>query len=80
MSTTEWIPLLEEALVRRSVAALGADRATCCHCHRTPLVGEVVNVYGRELVCELCRPLRLEAPDRVARVRSPEHARVCRLL
>ncbi len=68
---------IETALVRASVGALGAGRASCCHCHRTPLVGECVHVYssskrGEELVCELCRPLRTAAPDRTVRVRSAE--------
>lgn len=73
-----WIPEIEDALVRRSVDALHAGRATCRHCHRTPLVGEEVYRYGTDLVCELCRPLRRGAPDGTALVRSPEHARVVR--
>jgi hypothetical protein len=62
------------ALVRRSVGALSAGRHTCRHCHRTPLVGECVYVFGADLVCELCRPLRAGAPDRTLLVRSPEQA------
>jgi hypothetical protein len=42
------------------------------HCHRTPLVGETVFLYGERLVCELCRPLRREAPGREEVVHSPE--------
>ena len=50
---------------------------TCRHCHRTPLVGEHVHVYGsgrrgEEIVCELCRPLRTAAPERTVLVRSAE--------
>ena len=62
------------ALVRRSVGALSDRRHCCRHCRRTPLVGECVYVYGEELVCELCRPLRRSAPDRTLLVRSPEGA------
>jgi hypothetical protein len=71
---------IERALVRASVGALADNRATCRHCHRTPLVGEVVHVYGthsrrgEELVCELCRPLRGAEPDRSLHVRSPGRA------
>ena len=72
---------IETALVRASVGALSAGRHGCRHCHRTPLVGEVVHVYstakrGEELVCELCRPLRAAAPDRTVRVRSADAALV----
>jgi hypothetical protein len=45
------------------------------HCHRTPLIGEVVHIYGQGLVCELCRPLRREQPASSEIVRSPEHDR-----
>ena len=67
------------ALVRRSVGALSADRHTCRHCHRTPLVGERVYLYAKgahdeEIVCELCRPLRVAAPDRTVLMRSAEQA------
>jgi hypothetical protein len=66
----------EDALLRASVDALSAGRETCRHCHRTPLVGERVHLYdGRhstETVCELCRPLRVAAPDRTELVCSAE--------
>jgi hypothetical protein len=70
---------IERALVRSSVGALSARLDRCCHCHRTPLVGEAVYVYatgrhGEEIVCELCRPLRTAAPERSVLVRSPEQA------
>ena len=69
---------IEDSLVRRSVGALHAGRVTCRHCHRTPLVGEEISLFGTELVCELCLPLRRGRPDGTAIVRSPEHARVVR--
>jgi hypothetical protein len=50
------------------------------HCHRTPLIGEVVHIYGERLVCELCRPLHRERPGRSETVRSPEHDRAVRAL
>jgi hypothetical protein len=68
-------PLLEISLLRHSVGALSARRHGCVHCHRTPLIGEVVHMYGERLVCDLCRPLHREPPGRSEPVRSPEHQR-----
>jgi hypothetical protein len=72
-------PPSEISLVRSSLGALGAGRPRCDHCHRNPLVGERVHVFaasgGERVVCELCRPLRREAPERSEVVRSSEHAR-----
>jgi hypothetical protein len=65
----------EISLLRKSVGALDAGRDCCCHCRRTPLVGEAVHVYGERLVCELCRHLRREAPGRTEIMHSPEHER-----
>lgn len=77
--------VIENALVRASVGALSAGRHACRHCHRTPLVGEVVYLYGtgrrgEDLVCELCRPLRTAAPDRTVRVRPAEQPGAVRAL
>jgi hypothetical protein len=71
-------PLVEISLLRHSVGALSARRHGCVHCHRTPLVGEVVHMYGEKLVCELCRPLHREPPARSMSVRSPEQDRAVR--
>jgi len=71
-------PLVEISLLRHSVGALSARRHGCVHCHRTPLVGEVVHMYDDRLVCELCRPLHREPPARSESVRSPEHDRAVR--
>jgi hypothetical protein len=73
-------PRLELALLRKSVWALTARRENCVHCHRTPLTGERVYLYGQRMVCELCRPLRREAPERSQLVHSPEHRRAVRVL
>jgi hypothetical protein len=51
-----------------------ADGA-CSHCHRTPLVGEHVHLYGDRLVCQLCRHLRREPPGDTVVVHSSEHHR-----
>ena len=64
---------IESALVRRSVDALGGGRCVCRHCRRTPLVGERVHLYGDDVVCELCLPLRRGAPDSSPLVHHPEH-------
>ena len=71
---------IETALTRRSVGALSRDRVVCRDCHRTPLVGERVHLYGEEPVCELCRPRHRAAPDRSALVRSPGHSDLVRSL
>ena len=74
---------IEAALLRASVDALAAGRFTCRHCHRTPLTGERVHLYearhGTQVVCELCRPKRIAAPDRSVIVRSPEQGSVHRV-
>jgi hypothetical protein len=71
-------PLLEISLLRQSVGALSARRHGCVDCHRSPLIGEMVHLYGERLVCELCRPRYREAPGRSELVRSPEHERAVR--
>jgi hypothetical protein len=68
-------PLMEISLLRQSVVALAAHRHGCIHCHRTPLVGEIVHLYGDRLVCALCRKRQREPPARSEPVRSPEHQR-----
>ena len=75
---------LEKALLRRSVGDHETHRHRCAHCRRTPLTGEIVHVYtaaaGDRLVCELCRPLRREAPSRSELMHAPEHVRSVRVL
>jgi len=72
-------PGFERALLRKSVGALADARDRCVHCHRTPLVGERVYLYGERLVCELCRPRRREAPAASELMRSPERERTVRV-
>lgn len=71
-------PVVEISLLRHSVGALVEQRTRCDHCRRTPLVGERVYMYaaaaGERLVCELCRHLRREAPQRSELVHSAESA------
>ena len=82
-SSTPTRPALEQALLRRSVGESQAHRHRCVHCHRIPLTGEVVHVYETlgddRLVCELCRPLRREAPARSELMHAPEHERAVRV-
>jgi recombinational DNA repair protein (RecF pathway) len=70
---------IAQALLRKSVGLLTDERPRCAHCHRTPLVGERVYLYGERIVCELCRPRRREAPQASELVRSPEHSRAVRV-
>ena len=73
---------LERLLLRRGIGALQAGRTCCADCGRTPLFGELVHLYeGRRphLVCELCRPLRREAPVASQPVRHPAHGTAVRI-
>jgi hypothetical protein len=63
----------ELSFVRRSMRALAGARQGCAHCRRTPLVGETIFFYGERMVCELCRPLRRDDPERQQVVHSAEH-------
>ena len=77
-------PALEQALLRRSMGESQAQRHRCAHCHRTPLTGELVHVYEtvggvEHLVCDLCRPLRREAPGRSELMHAPDHERAVRV-
>lgn len=66
-------PDLERALLRRSVGTLQEERHTCADCARTPLVGETVYRYAHGAsVCELCRQLRRDEPERSLLVRHTE--------
>jgi hypothetical protein len=64
---------LERALLRKSVGALSGATKRCADCGRTPLIGETLHRYtGGATVCELCRPLRREAPAHSEPVRNSE--------
>jgi hypothetical protein len=64
-------PDLERELLRKSVSLMDAGRHRCGDCGRTPLVGEQRHLYRRGVVvCELCRALRTDAPERTELVRG----------
>ena len=75
------LPLHRSKLrVPTEISLLGKGRGesvggACSHCHRTPLVGEHVHLYGDRLVCQLCRHLRREPPGDTVVVHSSEHHR-----
>ena len=77
------VPQLEKALLRRGMGDRETRLHRCLHCRRTPLTGEVVHIYatasGERLVCDLCRPLRREAPARSQLMHAPDHERSVRL-
>jgi hypothetical protein len=74
-------PDLERELLRKSVSLMDAGRHRCNDCGRTPLMGERVHVYGRGVVvCELCRVLRADAPQRSEQVRSEDRGVTVRVL
>lgn len=71
---------LERAMLRKSAAALADEAHRCDDCGRTPLIGETLYHFAAgERVCELCRPLRGDAPESSARVRSSEHGHAVRI-
>ena len=74
---------LHTALLRRSVNDLAARAHRCWHCRRTPLTGERIYLYdvsaGERMACELCRPLRREAPSRSELVGSAEQGATVRI-
>lgn len=81
-SAIEHVEQLERHLLRRGLGALEADRDCCADCGRTPLTGEYVHLYdgaGGDLVCELCRTLRREAPVASEIVRHCERGHTVRL-
>ncbi len=77
------IEALERSLFMRGLGGLTADRTPCADCGRTPLTGEDVHLYegagAPEVVCELCRQLRREAPLASELVRHCEHGQTVRL-
>jgi hypothetical protein len=83
MSRTQHLsePDLERELLRKSVSLMDADRHRCDDCGRTPLVGEQRHLYGRGVVvCELCRALRADAPQRTEPVRGEGRGATVRVL
>jgi hypothetical protein len=72
-------PDLERVLLRKGVGALAAGRLGCSDCGRTPLVGERVHLYPRDVVlCALCRPRRRAPPERTLTVPHSEHGHAVR--
>jgi len=66
---------LERELLRKAAVALRESSTRCRDCGRTPLPGERLHLYTRgHRVCELCRPLRRETPERSELVRGGEPA------
>lgn len=54
-------------------------RHGCAHCHRTPLVGELVHHYDGRLVCDLCRPRLRSEPEFSELMHPPEGERAVRV-
>jgi hypothetical protein len=73
---------LERLLLRRGLGTLEASRDRCADCGRTPLTGERVHVYAgrQQLICELCRVRREDAPVTSELVRHCEHGHAVRLM
>ena len=81
LSTMQVLPFHRSKLrVPTEISLLGKGRGeaadgACWRCHRTPLVGEHVHLYGERLVCQLCRHHRREPPGETIVVHSSEHQR-----
>jgi hypothetical protein len=70
---------LERQLLRKGVRRLAAGRHACADCGRTPLVGEQIHMYGKRIVCALCRPARRAAPERSEAMVGAERGHTVRL-
>jgi hypothetical protein len=66
-------PDLERELLRKGVSERAEAIVRCADCRRHPLTGETVHRYGRDWVCELCRPRRREEPTRSEPMPHVEH-------
>ena len=69
---------LERQLLHKGLGALARDRHSCADCGRTPLVGERVHLYERDVLCHLCRPRRRAEPERTEVVLHSEHGHAVR--
>lgn len=75
------MPLLQVALLRRSLDAYAAACERCAHCRRTVLSGERVFVCGPErIVCELCVGFESEPPQESRLVHGPELGHTIRII
>jgi hypothetical protein len=71
---------LEMRLFRKGLGQLSAGREHCAQCGRTPLTGERIHHYGSsDVVCDLCRADRPDAPDHVEIVRHSERGHTVKL-
>lgn len=71
---------LELALLRRGLDERLAGSERCTRCHRTPLVGEQVYVYGSgTIACELCRERQRESALHTRLVHGPEFGHTMRI-
>jgi hypothetical protein len=70
------VPDLGRRLLDKGVQRLAADRDTCSVCHRTPLVGEWIAVYGNgTIACALCRHVKRGEPTQTMLVHHSELGR-----
>jgi hypothetical protein len=71
---------LELRLLQKGVDVLASDRKGCADCGRRPLEGEHVHHYGAgTIVCELCRQLRRDEPQRTTKVLHSEHGQTVKV-
>jgi hypothetical protein len=75
------MPLLQIALLRRSMDRNAETCERCARCDRTPLSGEqtFVGDSGR-MVCELCVDLEPDTPREGRLVHGPEFGRTIRVV
>lgn len=74
-------PTLEFAILRRGVDEREARHEECGGCGRTPLIGEQMYVYERDLIlCELCRSRRRDAPIDALTIHGEEFGHTLRVV
>ncbi len=65
-------PDLELALLRRGMIERAAGSERCDRCRMTPLIGEHVYLYDKDvMLCELCRATHRKSPTRALLVHGP---------
>jgi hypothetical protein len=75
------MPLLQIALLRRSMEEFAGSCARCAHCERTVLAGE--NIFlcpGERMVCQLCIGFEPEPPVESRLVHGPEFGHTIRIV
>jgi hypothetical protein len=74
------MPEFELALLRRGLDELAAGSERCGRCNRTPLVGEHVHIYKKQILCDLCVELERKQPESSRLVHGPAFGNSIRII